>query len=126
VVEADGKTYEYKKSYLVTANNGKYFGGGMKITPKGDITSDELDVIIVHTISKLLILPIFFTIYLGLHTKFTRYVTFFKANKVTVTYATPQVSQADGEEINNVNSMTVESSKRKLHLRYYDHKKSAE
>jgi len=124
-VEADGKVYKYKKTYLVTANNGKFFGGGMKITPKADISSEELDVVIVHTISKLLILPIFFTIYLGLHTKFTRYVTAFKAKKVKVTYTTPQVSQADGEGVNNVTSMTVESSKKKIHLRYYEHKKSA-
>lgn len=125
VIEANGKTYKFNKTYLVTANNGKFFGGGMKITPDADISSDELDVIIVHTVSKFLILPIFFTIYLGLHTKFKRWVTSFKASKVKVTYTTPQVSQADGEHVNNVISMTVESSKRKIHLRYYDNKKSA-
>lgn len=125
VVEANGKTYKYDRTFLVTANNGKFFGGGMKITPKGDIASDELDVVIVHTINKLFILPIFFTIYLGLHTKFKRWVTTFKAKEVKVSYSTPQVSQADGEEINNVNSMHVKSSSRKIHLRYYDIKKSA-
>jgi len=125
VVEANGKTYKYKRTFLVTANNGKFFGGGMKITPQGDISSNELDVVIVHTINKLFILPIFFTIYLGLHIKFKRWVTTFKTEEVKVSYSTPQVSQADGEGINNVTSMTVKPSKRKIHLRYYDIKKSA-
>lgn len=125
VIEVDGKIHKYEKTYIVTANNGKFFGGGMKITPLADISSDQLDVVVVHTINKLLILPIFFTIYLGLHTKFKKYVTTFKANKVKVTYTTTQVSQADGESVDDVTSMTVESSKRKLHLRYYNHKKSA-
>ena len=125
IVEANGKTYKYEKTYLVTANNGKFFGGGMKITPKADISSYELDVVIVHTVNKFLLLPIFFTIYTGLHTKFKKWVTCFKAKEIKVTYTTPQIAQADGEGIKDVTSMTVRPSKKKIHLRYYDNKKSA-
>lgn len=124
-IEADGKIYKYKKTYLVNANNGKFVGGGMKITPNADISSDELEVVIVHTINKFFILLIFFTIYLGLHTKFTKYVTSFKAKEIKVEYTTPQIAQADGEGVKEVVSMTVKPSKNKIHLRYYDNKKSA-
>jgi diacylglycerol kinase family enzyme len=123
-IKANGKTYKFDKTYIVAANNGKYFGGGMKIAPKADISSDELDVIIVHTINKWLILPIFFTIYLGLHPIFKRWVTCFKADSLEVNFTTPQLGQADGEGIVDVSSMRVMPSNKKLHLRYYDHKKS--
>lgn len=124
-VVADDKEYKYKKVYLITVNNGRFFGGGMEITPNADITDENLDVIIVHTISKLFILPIFFTIYIGLHTKFKKYVTSFKAKKIKVTFTTPQISQADGENEFDVVSMTVQSSKKQIHLKYFDNKKSA-
>ena len=125
VIEANDKTYKYDKTYLVTANNGKFFGGGMKITPNADIASDELDVVIVHTVHKLLLLPIFFTIYVGLHTKFKRWVTCFKTKEIKVTYTTPQIAQADGEGIKDVVSMLVKPSQKKIHLRYFDNKKGA-
>ena len=124
VIKANGKTYTFDKTYIVAANNGKYFGGGMKITPKADISSDELDVVIVHTIKKWLILPIFFTIYLGLHPIFKRWVTCFKTDKLEVEFKTPQLGQADGEGFRDSSSMTVMPSDKKIHLRYYDHKKS--
>lgn len=120
---ADGKEYKYDKVYLVVANNGKYFGGGMKITPNAQIHDEELDVVIAHTISKPLLILIFLTIYLGLHTKFTKYVTSFKASEITVNYTSPQISQADGELEHDVTSMTVRSSKKNIHLKYYDNKK---
>lgn len=122
-VIADGKEYAYDKVYLITANNGRFFGGGMEITPKADIGDDQLDVIIVHTISKAMIIPIFFTIYLGLHLKFKKYVTNFKAKKVHVKFTTPQISQADGENEHDVISMDVSSTKKPIHLRYYREEK---
>ena len=124
-VIADGKEYKYDKVYIVAVNNGKYFGGGMQITPDANISDENLDVIIVHTISKLFILPIFFTIYVGLHTKFTKYVTNFKAKHVEAIFTTPQISETDGESHYDVTSMKVESSQKLLHLRCYDNKKSA-
>lgn len=124
-ITVDGKEHKYNKTFLVTVNNGRYFGGGMEITPKADISDDLLDVIVVHSISKALILFIFFTIYIGWHTKFTKYVTHFKAKDVHVKYTTPQVSQADGESTYDVTEMHVKSSGKKVHLRYFDNKKSA-
>jgi len=122
-VIVDGKVHQFQRVFLVTVNNGRYFGGGMQITPEADISTEELDVIVCHTISKLFILPVFFTIYLGLHTKLTKYVTHLKGKEIKVTYTTPQNSQADGENTLDVISMNVKSSGRKIHLRYFDNKK---
>jgi diacylglycerol kinase family enzyme len=122
IIESDHGKTSYQKVYLVTANNGKYFGGGMKITPQANINDDYLDVIIVHSIPKLLLMPIFFTIYLGIHTKFKRWVTSYKTKHLKVTFDTPQISQADGENIYDVTSMDISSSGQKIHLRYFDNK----
>ncbi len=119
-ITVDGETHHYDKAFLVTMNNGRYFGGGMQISPEGDITSPYLDVIVVHTIRKFLMLPIFFTIYLGLHTKFKRYVTHFKGKVITATFTSPQISQADGENYYDVTSITAKASGKTIHLRNYE------
>lgn len=119
-LEVDGEKHRYKKTFLITMNNGKYFGGGMKISPEANIKDEFLDVIVVHSISKLLILPIFFTIYIGKHTKFKRWVTHFKAKHVKATYKTPQITQADGENYYDITTMEVHSSGKQVHLRYFE------
>lgn len=118
-VVLDDTKMRFEKAYLITMNNGKYFGGGMKISPKADLTDEYLDVVIVHTISKLLVLPIFFTIYVGKHTWFKRWVYNTKAKKVTATFTTPQISQADGENYYDITTMTVEKAGKKIHLKSY-------
>ena len=122
-VEIDDEKHHFKKAYIVTMNNGKYFGGGMKISPDAKINDEFLDVIVVHTISKWLILPVFFSIYIGKHIKLKRWVTHFKAKKVKATFTTPQITQADGENYSDVTSMLVQSSGKKIHYRYFDQKK---
>ena len=122
-IKADGKEYSFDKVFITKVNNGRFFGGGMEITPKADISDDNLDVVIVHSISRPMILLIFMTIYLGLHTKFTKYVTSFKAKEVEIAFTTPQISQADGETEYDVTQVKVRSSKKNIHLRYFDNKK---
>lgn len=119
-LEVDGEVHNYKKTFIVTMNNGKYFGGGMKISPEANLDDEYLDVIVVHSISKLLILPIFFTIYIGKHVKFKKWVTHFKAKHIKATYKTPQITQADGENYYDITTMEVKSSGKKIHLRHYN------
>jgi len=123
-VEIDGKKHHFKKAYLITMNNGKYFGGGMKVSPYANINTEELDVIVVHTISKLFIIPIFLTVYSGNHIKFKKYVFHAKGNNVKAKFTTPQIGQTDGENFYDVTTLEAKSSGKKIHLRYFDNKKS--
>ena len=118
-LEIDGVHHKFDKTFLITMNNGKYFGGGMKISPHADITDEYLDVIIVHSIPKWLLLPIFFTIYIGKHTWFKRWVKHFKAKHIIAKYKTPQITQADGENYYDITEMNVKSSGKTIHLRHY-------
>lgn len=121
-VEIDGKNHHFHKAFLVSMNNGKYFGGGMKVSPTASLNDEMLDVIVVHTISKLLILPIFLTIYFGKHTKFKKYVFHAKGKVVKASFTTPQIAQTDGENYYDITTMTVKSSGKRIHLRDFDNK----
>lgn len=50
-INIDGKEY-HRKAYLVAIGNGKYFGGGMKITPNANVNSGEFEVCIINNISR--------------------------------------------------------------------------
>ncbi len=118
-VEIDGEKIHFEKAYLVVVNNGRFVGGGMEMTPKASINDEMLDVMIVHSIPKLLLLGIFSTIYLGIHTKFTKYVFYKRCKHVKAKFTTPQINQSDGEKTEDVISINVKSSGKKIHLRAY-------
>lgn len=115
----DGEKFHFEKAYLVVVNNGKYVGGGMKMTPQANICNEELDIMIVHGLSKPMLLLLFSTIYLGIHTKFTKWVFTKKCKTIDVTFTTPQICQSDGEKHEDVTNMFVKSSGKKIHLKAY-------
>lgn len=119
-VTIDGKEHQFKKAYLITMNNGSYFGGGMKISPDAVVDDDNLDIIVVHTIPKILVLPIFFTIYIGKHTLFKKWVFHEKGKIVKAEFTTPQITQADGENYYDITTLEAKSSGKQIHLRSYD------
>lgn len=51
-VQIDDKPAEQKTVLLVAACNGKYFGGGMPISPLSDISDNYLNLIIVNKLKK--------------------------------------------------------------------------
>ena len=116
----DDKEYNFKKSYIVAICNGKYFGGGMKVAPDGNISDEELDIVVLHSANKLMVLPIFFMLYLGKHRLFKKYVFFKKGKKVKAAFTTPQISQADGEIYYDITSIETMSSSKTIHLKYFE------
>ena len=63
--------------------NVKNFGGGMMISPDSDITDGELEVFILHKVSRAKLLRIFPTVYKGNHVKFPE-VEIFKAKSIRI------------------------------------------
>ncbi|MFK5882775.1 MAG: diacylglycerol kinase family protein [Candidatus Izemoplasma sp.] len=119
-VEIDGVNHYFKKAYLINLSNGKFFGGGMKISPNANLDDDYLDVTIAHTINKLFIAFIFLTVYLGKHTSFKKFIFNAKGKHIKATFDAPQSAQCDGENYYNIRSFDVKSSGKTIHLRYYD------
>ncbi len=53
---------------LISFANGKYYGGGMKIAPSASPFEDDLQVVALQHVPKILILLLFPILYFGLHT----------------------------------------------------------
>jgi diacylglycerol kinase (ATP) len=97
-VTADGKTRTIK-AMLCGVANVKNFGGGMKISPQSEITDGELEVFILHQVSRPKLLKIFPTVYKGEHVKFPE-VEIFKAKSIRIENDSFPMT-CDGELIGN-------------------------
>jgi diacylglycerol kinase (ATP) len=63
--------------------NVKNFGGGMRISPQSEIIDGELEVFILHKVSRPKLLKIFPTVYKGEHVKYEQ-VEIFKAKSIRI------------------------------------------
>ena len=63
--------------------NVKNFGGGMKISPQSESTDGEVEVFILHEVSRRKLLEIFPKVYKGEHVSYAE-VEIFKASKVRI------------------------------------------
>ena len=108
----DGEeTVESENVWMVPAMNGRYFGGGMMITPDQDRLNEEreITVAIVTCKSRLRLLTVFPRIFKGTHKKFTKIIKFYKCKSVTVEFDTPTALQVDGETFSGVTSYSAKS-----------------
>ena len=78
----DGVEREIEAMLCAVANS-PAFGGGMKISPQSDITDGELEVFILHEVSRPKLLKIFPTVYAGEHVKYPE-VEIFRAKSVRI------------------------------------------
>jgi diacylglycerol kinase (ATP) len=79
---ADGVERKFK-AMLCGVANVKNFGGGMRISPKSEMSDGELEVFILHEVSRPKLLKIFPTVYKGEHIKFKE-VEIFKAKEIRI------------------------------------------
>lgn len=96
-VEIDGKVKTFEKTWFAVVANAPYFGGGMKISPKSNRLDDDLELVVVHNISKFFVLLIFPLIYLGWHTILKKRVKFYKGKEIKITTNQEKHVQYDGE-----------------------------
>lgn len=92
----DGNKIE-RDVLLVAAANGKYYGGGMKVNPNGDLSDDLLDVIIINKIAGYRIPFLLLKFIKGEHLDMS-FVESFKCRKVEIEGVDePLCINADGE-----------------------------
>lgn len=97
-IKADGKNYKFNNCWLVTAMNGSYFGGGIKVAPNQDrLKSKTLDICILHNFSFAKGLFIFPLMYLGLHKKIKKHFTIIKAKDILIKTDRKLLIEIDGE-----------------------------
>lgn len=110
-VDVDGHIHEFEKAWFIAIQNGKYFGGGMKVAPKADPTSTTFSIVIAHTLKKWQVFLLFLSIYAGLHAKLTKFITILEGQKINVEYSDPKFFQADGEVLEGVNRIQIDQFK---------------
>ena len=105
----DGKTATYKNVWLAPTMIGKYYGGGMMVTPFQQRLNKEKTVtaVVWHNKSKLGTLMAFPSIFKGEHIKKTKMVQSFIGHEVTVESDRPIALQIDGETVRNVTKYSV-------------------
>jgi diacylglycerol kinase (ATP) len=84
IVDGNDNVLEMKGRFTIVAvGNGRYFGGGMMITPRASIEDGLLDACIVRQIPRLKLIRFFPTVYKGAHTDLP-YVEYIKCKKIEI------------------------------------------
>ncbi|TFD98272.1 diacylglycerol/lipid kinase family protein [Jeotgalibacillus salarius] len=96
-VTVHNKTFLFDKVWFATISNQPYYGGGMKIAPKADTRDGELDLTIVHGLSRIKFLFVFLSVFKGTHTKFKE-VYHLRSEKVDLKAGADVRVHADGED----------------------------
>lgn len=105
----DNKPVTIKKAWLAPTMKGKYYGGGIKVTPLQDRNSSDKKVscMVMHGYSRLKTLIIFSKIFKGEHVKYKKNVSIFSGNTIKVEFNSPRSLQIDGETILGITSYIV-------------------
>ncbi len=113
-VTVDGVTTEYKKAWIAPSMKGKFYGGGMMVTPEQDRFDPEgkLSVCLMYGKGKIKTLMVFPSIFKGEHVKHPEMVKTLCGHEITVEFDRPTALQIDGETVLNVTSYTVSSGKK--------------
>ncbi|MCY6482910.1 diacylglycerol kinase family lipid kinase [Clostridium aestuarii] len=83
---------------LLAIANGKYYGGGMKVSPYADLQDGILDICVIDKLSKMKILVLFPKLMKGKHSDIKE-VSFYKGKKITLISEKGILVNIDGELI---------------------------
>ena len=104
----EGVRHTFKKVWFATIMNGKYFGGGMKLSPTSNRDDDVLEAYIIHSLGILKLLCVFPLIFIGKHLWFKKLgISVLKGRNFELYANEAQVLQSDGEVTNGVKSFKV-------------------
>ena len=112
-IEVDGVTYDFDNVWMVPAMNGRFYGGGMMVTPMQDRKNPEhtITLAVVHSNNKLRILTIFPKIFKGKHVGYTDVVEFKEhVRHAVIEFERPCAVQIDGETYLNVKHVEVNTA----------------
>jgi len=101
VTDSDGNRHEFKDVLLAITTKGRYFGGGVKISPNQDRNhpDEEMIFIIAHNLPAFKALIVFASIVIGKHFSFKKNVTVMKGKDFIVQFSQPTPIQIDGETV---------------------------
>ncbi len=96
-IEVDGAVHVHDAAAVIVANSG-FYGSGMHIAPRADITDGLLDVVVIGAASRVALIRSMPKVYDGSHVDLPEVLTF-RGREVTVRSDRPQAAYADGERL---------------------------
>jgi len=96
-IEIDGEVYN-RKVYLVAVGNGKYFGGGMMVTPGAELDSENFEIVIINEMARSKFAILFRKVFSGNHVHEDPVEVFYGKN-VKIISEDPLMVNADGNII---------------------------
>ncbi len=108
-VTVDGDTKRYKKIWIASGMNGRYYGGGMMPAPDQDRLNGDgiVSTCVFHDTGKLRTLMIFPSLFKGEHIKHPKKVDVRSGKRITVEFDSPRPLQIDGETIPDVKKYSI-------------------
>lgn len=108
-ITVDGVTKEYKKVWIAPTMKGRFYGGGMNITPNQNRLNPEgiVSSAVFHKTGKLKTLMIFPKFFKGTHVSYEKYFEIREGKHIIVEFDRPCALQIDGETILGVTKYEV-------------------
>ncbi len=103
------------KFFFITGMNIPYEGGGVKFCPEANFQDNLLDICIIGKLSKLKILALFPTAFLGKHGHFGG-VTLTKCQRIDISSKAPLPIHCDGESMGVADQLTLQSSQKQINV----------
>ena len=105
-VIVDGEEFKYENVWISPIMNGRYYGGGMKVTPDQDRKSNVLSTCIFFGKSRINTLMNFPKIFEGEHVKL-KGAAVHSGHEITIKLDRPEDIQIDGELIKNISEINA-------------------
>ena len=111
-VTVDGKTETFEKVWIAPTMNGRYYGGGLMITPAQDRLNKErtVSLAVMYKANRIKTLLVFAGVSKGKHVSHTEMVAIREGKRISVKFDRPVALQIDGETILGVTEYAVESA----------------
>lgn len=109
------ETASLSKFFFITGMNMPYEGGGVKFCPKADFQDSLLDICIIGNLSKLKILALFPTAFVGKHGRFQG-VTLTRCKRIDISSKSPLPIHCDGESLGVADHLTLQSAEKQINV----------
>lgn len=98
LVELNGQSLSFDRTFLCTTTNIPYFGGGVAIAPMADPKKEIIDLVVVEKPNLLAILRFLIQLLRKKHTD-NKHYQHFTSSRIRIVSVVPQHGQADGENM---------------------------
>lgn len=106
-VETPTSCQIFEEVWFSTISNQPYFGGGMKISPQSNPSDGEIEITVVHHLSRLKLMLLFASVFYGKHTSFKE-VHQFTSTSFRLTTNESMYRHTDGEYANKTTPLVAD------------------